>query len=74
MKQPDNLRNRWRRYRVAQHAYNFAAVPFRRWAQHSAPDSYLGGGFANEEVPLIACKCAARPVCCCRIPRQWGNA
>lgn len=70
MIQPDNLRNRWRRYRVARGDYGFGALPFRTWVGVSRKDSYLGGGFANEMVPLIACKCRRRSVCCCYKPRS----
>lgn len=66
MKQPDNVRNRWRRYRIARRAYGFAALPFRRWVQGASPDSYRSGP-ATEQVPLIACRCRGA-VCCCPIP------
>lgn len=32
MKDPNNIRNRWRRYRATRIAYNFTFLPFREWA------------------------------------------
>jgi hypothetical protein len=33
MRDPNNIRNRWRRYKAACRAYNFRTLPFRDWAK-----------------------------------------
>lgn len=40
MKQPNNLRNRYRRMRNARRAYGFTFFAFRTWIKVAAPDSY----------------------------------
>jgi hypothetical protein len=66
MKQPNNVRNRWRRYREAMRGYQWTATPFRKWARHSAPDSYAAiPGQPNETVKLFACRCKRQIFCTC---------
>lgn len=67
MKDPNNLRNRWRRYRVARKAYGFTALPFRQWARGADADSYATVDARDRYVPLIACHCRGC-FCCCSIP------
>jgi hypothetical protein len=42
MREPNNLRNRYRRYRATRQAYKFYYLPFRDWALGPGrnPDSY----------------------------------
>lgn len=42
MKQPNNIRNRWRRYRDTRRAYGWGYLPFRQWAKGwgQNPESY----------------------------------
>lgn len=56
MKQPNNIRNRWRRYREARIAYDFTHLPFRQWAvlHGQRPEAYAAKtGDLNEPVSLI---------------------
>lgn len=57
MKQPNNLRNRWRRYSQTRRAYGFAFLPFRRWARGAGQHSEAYGtqpGFLDEPVALTS--------------------
>ena len=45
VKEPNNLRNRWRRYRATRKAYGFTTIPFREWAKYASLDSYSAGAY-----------------------------
>ena len=70
MIQPNNLRNRWRRYRIARHAYGFTAAPFRSWARAACPESYSTVNGRDLYVPLIACRCGDSMFCTCYRPTK----
>lgn len=56
MKQPNNLRNRYRRYRAARQAYNFCWLSFRQWAGGWGKDDrsyYAIPGQPDENVKLV---------------------
>lgn len=43
VREPDNVRNRWRRCRNARQAYGWSPPTFRAWLRGAAPDSYSAG-------------------------------
>lgn len=53
MKQPNNLRNRYRRYREAHRAYRFCPLRFRDWASTAAPDSYSAKPGQPDEIVAL---------------------
>ena len=63
MRDPNNTRNRWRRYVETVRAYGWPASPFRAWLRAAGPDSYKSGA-RNEETRLIACRCKDRRFFC----------
>lgn len=52
--EPNNIRNRWRRYRMAMLAYGWSVASFRGWLNASRPDSYSAEWHhANFQVELV---------------------
>lgn len=69
MKDPNNVRNRWRRYRSARRAYGFTFLSFREWAAWGSanPKAYSAEPHhANFRVSLQRPRCPG-----CRAEGRW---
>ena len=51
MKQPNNLRNRWRRYAGHMEAYGWSILSFREWAAYQGSTKSALGGYSYSVQP-----------------------
>lgn len=75
MIQPNNLRNRWRRYSQTRHAYGFGSLPIRLWARGAGQTASYATcpGYRDEQVLLLACRCR-KGALICTCPKEKANA